>query len=234
MLLDLGKPLSITINFATSALSKYDSPTICVADDCLRISLRMSAVFLNVGQCGIQLGQSFWQEVEEWTIRNFKESSRPALGGVRASAAGRLSGTQRSFSASKKSAYLPYSLLNGTLPCLWLDTEPKVVKSCCSNSQPGWSSFAPSKHRLIASESCMVLPERSGRGSNWAYGYHGGTRREKKSLSLLAGDDEGVLTVKSVEERMRKMVEKCDRFGGTVLMHSLAGGTGAGTYTSEL
>ena len=36
------------------------------------------------------------------------------------------------------------------------------------------------------------------------------------------------LTVQSVEERMRKLVERCDRFGGTVLMHSLAGGTGAG------
>ena len=29
---------------------------------------------------------------------------------------------------------------------------------------------------------------------------------------------------------MRKLVERCDRFGGTVLMHSLAGGTGAGEW----
>ena len=39
------------------------------------------------------------------------------------------------------------------------------------------------------------------------------------------------LTIHSVEERMRKLVERCGRFGGTVLMHSLAGGTGAGEWS---
>ena len=41
------------------------------------------------------------------------------------------------------------------------------------------------------------------------------------------------LTLQSVEDRMRKLVERCDRFGGTVVMHSLAGGTGAGEWKVE-
>ena len=27
--------------------------------------------------------------------------------------------------------HIPFSLLDGTLPCVLVDTEPKVVKSCC-------------------------------------------------------------------------------------------------------
>ena len=200
----------------------------------------MSAVFLNVGQCGIQLGQSFWREVEEWTARNAKAASlttaaaRPSPS-VRSQASSRLSGgsigSSPATSSSKRSAYLPYSLLNESLPCLWLDTESKVINAChsASNSASSRNNNSALTKSLAAPDCSIVLPERSGRGSNWAYGYCGGTGRVRKSTSLLAGSDEGLVTVKSVEERMRKMVERCDRFGGTVLMHSLAGGTGSGT-----
>ena len=48
-------------------------------------------------------------------------------------------------------------------------------------------------------------------------------------IPVLDGDSRHP-TLQSVEDRMRKLVERCDRFGGTVLMHSLAGGTGAGEW----
>ena len=196
----------------------------------------MSAVFLNVGQCGNQLSQAFWQEMEEWTARNSKlnaATGRSSLGGsatsrgkAHAQSTGRASaGVSAATSGtmlSKKLSYLPYSLLNGTLPCLCVDTEPKVIKSIRSNP-------SSTINKRISPECTLILPEGCGRGSNWAYGYNGKVARESKSEFPLSGKDEGRVTVKSVEEKMRKMVEKCDRFGGTVLMHSLAGGTGSGT-----
>ena len=140
----------------------------------------MSAVFLNIGQCGNQLGQSFWQEVEEWTARTYKDTSRPSS--YSANSSQRLkTQTATSPSVSRKSNYLPYSLLNGTLPCLWVDTEPKVVKAC-SNSRS-----SSSLKKRVPANSCMVLPEGSGRGSNWAYGYHSRTTRSSgKELPSLA------------------------------------------------
>ena len=135
----------------------------------------MSAVFLNVGQCGNQLGQSFWREVEEWTARSSKDSSR-------SSSSQRLR-TQTATSsspstASKKLKYLPYSLLNGTLPCLWVDTEPKVIKSCSKSR-----SSSTLKER-IPGECCIALPVGAGRGSNWAYGYHGRTKSTARKEML--------------------------------------------------
>ena len=188
----------------------------------------MSTVFLHVGQCGNQLGQSFWQEVEEWTARNAKEASRPSShstpsrsrnrsgGGSAATAPGSESPSTSTYQS--KYTYLPYSLVNGTLPCLCVDTEPKAIRTCVNSRRT-------SLKKRFASDCNIVLPERSGRGSNWAYGYNG---RARGSTSL-AGTDGSHSTVKSVEEKMRKVVEKCDRFSGTILMHSLAGGTGSGT-----
>ena len=191
----------------------------------------MSAVFLSVGQCGNQLAQSFWYEVEEWTTRSYKDTTRPPVSSssrvrVQPQATGRPGVTAAASSSIKKSPYLPYSLLNGNLPSLWVDTEPKVIRTCRSNST--WSKSSSLRGR-VTSDSCLVLPEGSGRGSNWAYGYDRRVigRSSRPDLPLSSGD-EGKMTVKSVEEKMRKMVERCDRFGGTVLMHSLAGGTGSG------
>ena len=87
------------------------------------------------------------------------------------------------------------------------------------------------KKLSTAEDSCVVLPDGWGRGKNWAYGYHGRPRENVQppsSLPLSGIDEEQLPTVKTVEEKVRRMVEKCDRFGGTILMHSLAGGTGSG------
>ena len=101
---------------------------------------------------------------------------------------------------------MPFSLLDGTLPCILIDTEKKVVKSCCKSGI--LSRRVPPKSKLV---------EKCGRGNNWAYGYYGGT---KESGGLALKD--------SVQECVRNLVERCDRFMGTVLLHSIAGGTGSG------
>ena len=48
-------------------------------------------------------------------------------------------------------------------------------------------------------------------------------------VPILDGDSRHPM-LQSVEDTMRKVVERCDRFGGTVMIHSLAGGTGAGEW----
>ena len=131
----------------------------------------MSAVFLNIGQCGNQLGQCFWQEVEEWTARTFKDASRSSSLSATASSAHSRLKTQQPVSLRKSSRYLPYSLINGTLPCLWIDTDSKVIKAGSK-----WRTGSALLKERVPGDCCISLPEGSGRGSNWAYGYHGRTR----------------------------------------------------------
>lgn len=143
--------------------STHEILKVCVTE------LEMSAVFLNIGQCGNQLGQRFWQELEEWTARTFKDTqSRPSSLSSTSSSAQRLK-TQTTINQPGVSIkrYLPYSLINGTLPCLWVDTDSKVIRAG-SKSRAG----SVLKER-VPGDCCVVLPEGSGRGSNWAYGYHG-------------------------------------------------------------
>ena len=106
--------------------------------------------------------------------------------------------------------HIPFSLLDGTLPCVLVDTEPKVVKSCCK-------AGALAKRVSPMSQ----LFEKSGRGNNWAYGYYGKNSHGHSRDSWLKD---------SVQECVRNVVERCDCFMGTVLFHSIAGGTGSGVF----
>ena len=62
--------------------------------------------------------------------------------------------------------------------------------------------------------------DKAGRGNNWAYGYHGGVGRR--------GDGCGQDLLERVLDLVRKVVERCDRFSGFIMLHSIAGGTGSG------
>ena len=160
----------------------------------------MSTVFLHVGQCGNQLGEAFWQEVEEWHHGTALKQKRPR-GPVK-----KLENPALASSAS--SPHLPFALLEGTLPCVMIDTEPKVVRKCSKSGV--LARRVPPEFRIF---------DRSGRGNNWAYGYRGSPQQPPPSGRGLVG---------SVQECVRKLVEKCDRFTGSVLFHSIAGGTGSG------
>ena len=174
----------------------------------------MSTIFLHVGQCGNQLGHAFWQEVQQWSEISPPRSlrSRDSVSAV---------GKHRPESNSKKKlpgnssrAHTPYSLLDGTFPCILLDTEIKVVRKCTAIGTLLGSKVSQ-EFRLV---------EKEGRGSNWAYGYFSATRRNEKKQGLT----EQERLVDKVQQCVRRLVEKCDRFGGFIHMHSISGGTGSG------
>ncbi|EQC39995.1 hypothetical protein SDRG_02655 [Saprolegnia diclina VS20] len=81
-------------------------------------------------------------------------------------------------------------------PCILVDSEPKVVGAIADRVS-------------VAG----VHVEQSGRGNNWAMGYH-----QTTNIALTA----------RVLESLRKEIEVVDCYRGAILLHSLAGGTGAG------
>lgn len=163
----------------------------------------MSLVFVHIGQCGNQLGQAFWKEMETLSqapTRTMKKKKIYSNSHVDLPAAAQFS-----------APHVPYSLPDGSFPCILVDSEPKVVQGCAQ-------ILGDTK---VSKE--FVLSDKTGRGNNWAYGYNG---RNLKNPRDLYGP--GNLT-EYVMEGVRKTAERCDRFTGTVLFHSLAGGTGSGT-----
>lgn len=154
----------------------------------------MSFIFLHVGQCGNQLGQAFWEEAgsSKWRAPAQHPSAKA-------------SGGPKTKLPSTSLLHMPYTLSDGFIPSILIDAEPKVIRNCAK------SNFA-SQIR----DECVVT-DKTGRGNNWAFGYHG--RKETGcTLGLLER------TVESV----RKCLERCDRFGGFIMFHSISGGTGSG------
>ncbi len=180
----------------------------------------MATVFLHVGQCGNQLGQVFWEEVSnsKWSdsLKNDARQrySKPSskLSTVSSRRTTSSSSSPSSLLAAASSGSIPFSLVDGSLPCVLVDTEPKVVRRCLDRVN-GSDILA----RRVPSE--RSISGRTGRGNNWAFGYHG----RKGGAS---GCDQDLLT--RVLDSVRKLVEKCDRFCGFVMFHSIAGGTGSG------
>ena len=169
----------------------------------------MSSVYVHIGQCGNQVGQAFWNKVEQRSSprQQTAQKHRPQV------ATANKHKMPGKLIQSNAPVYLPFSLLDGTLPCVLVDSEPKVVQRCCSKKGV-LASRVPEEFRIT---------EKRGRGNNWACGYH-------DRHSVAGSRSTGSSLVECVRERVRKLVEKCDHFTGTVLFHSLAGGTGSGTY----
>lgn len=144
----------------------------------------MSAVFVQIGQCGNQVGASFWDEcLSGFGAENQKSKVKDAF-------SLRLAGR-----------------LNDKLPLLLIDSEAKAVRGVLSDSR---------RLNSVVRESNVVL-DRPGRGGNWALGYQGG----------VDGGTPNHLLDQAMDS-YRKELERCDHFGGTVVLHSLAGGTAAG------
>ena len=88
--------------------------------------------------------------------------------------------------------------------CVLVDTEPKVVRGVVR------ALGADRVHPRCA------LVEQSGRGNNWAMGYHG----------VDGGGRNGI--AQAALEALRWQWERCDWCTGLVLCHSVGGGTGSG------
>ncbi|XP_019363562.1 PREDICTED: tubulin beta chain-like [Gavialis gangeticus] len=134
----------------------------------------MSAVWLQVGQCGNQIGQEWWQLL-----------------------------TQKSALQGEADRH-PFCSLDGKLSAICVDSEPKVVRKLQRHVKGGFFR-----------ESNLIVGKQ-GRGKNWAYGYHDGHADSERSL------------LQRTMESLRKEAERRDCYCGTVLFHSLGGGTGAG------
>ncbi|GFN75301.1 tubulin delta chain [Plakobranchus ocellatus] len=91
--------------------------------------------------------------------------------------------------------------LDGNHRSIHIDSEHKVVSSI------------PKTFKLRDKN---VIVGKRGRGTNFALGYHG-----LKSV----GDDH---LLHDSMEALRKEIERCDMYTGTVVYHSLSGGTGSG------
>ncbi|XP_043922006.1 tubulin delta chain-like [Protopterus annectens] len=99
----------------------------------------------------------------------------------------------------------PFFNHDSHLAAVFVDSEPKVLRRLQRKVQ-----------RRYLQESNLIFG-RKGRGSNWAYGYHG-PHSETEETSLLC----------RTMECLRKEVEKRDCYNGMVMLHSLSGGTGSG------
>ncbi|XP_064598266.1 tubulin delta chain-like [Liolophura sinensis] len=94
-----------------------------------------------------------------------------------------------------------YKSQDGYLRAVCIDSEPKVVGKI---------------QRGCKVRDANVVCGKRGRGSNWALGYHG----------LPSKGDNHVL--EDSMEALRKEIERCAHFSGTMIFHSLSGGTGSG------
>ncbi|XP_056374708.1 tubulin delta chain-like isoform X2 [Hyla sarda] len=132
---------------------------------------KMSLIWLQVGQCGNQIGQEWWQILSS----NVAEADR-----------------------------FPYFSRDGLINAICVDSEPKVIRKLRQQVKNGY--FRDNN----------IIVGRRGRGKNWAYGYHGNSTGAEKNL------------LERTMEAFRKEVERRDCYSGTVILHSLCGGTGAG------
>ncbi|KAM4705571.1 uncharacterized protein WCC33_010398 [Rhinophrynus dorsalis] len=131
----------------------------------------MSLVWLQIGQCGNQIGQEWWQILSN----NSSQADR-----------------------------YPYFSCDGMINAICVDSEPKVIRRLQKQVKKGFFK-----------DSNLVVGQR-GRGNNWAFGYNGiGSGIEKSLLDRTM-------------ESLRREIERRDCYSGTVLLHSLCGGTGSG------
>lgn len=215
------------------------------------------AAFVHVGQCGNQLGAAFWQlvgsdddgdstpapahtkqQLLSSTATQRKPPPAPATKKPSASTAPPLFFRHFYHQQSRKAR------------CILVDTEPKVIRSIVGSdsSTAAVVSAWPTPTRQPA----FVHYEQSGRGNNWAMGYnfqrfqrnvipsktapaataHAGKPRRARAAAqrpkFTPFDEDKRELMELAMDSLQKLVETTDCFQGTVVMHSLGGGTGSG------
>lgn len=212
--------------------------------------------YVHVGQCGNQLGAAYWRLVgapddstdDDATTNNAAQDA--ALSSARGSTAPAAVApphtrkqlqTKRARAAAADSASLChrhfYMRPSRRARCVLVDTEPKVVAAALASG-----ACAPA----------FTHVEQSGRGNNWAMGYNfqrfrrnvaASSRTTMAAIAASASasccskrallpsaslESESHELVELALESLQRVAEATDCFEGTVLMHSLGGGTGAG------
>jgi hypothetical protein len=115
----------------------------------------------------------------------------------------------------------PHQTADGKFRCVVVDSEPKAIRSVVEGE--GGEAFR--------SES--IVRGRSGRGGNFAFGFHDGgkaanspRRGDGPSATTGAGSSNGVLGL--ALEAVRREAERFWLLANLVVVHSVSGGTGSG------
>ena len=118
-----------------------------------QFSFRMSVLTLQVGQCGNQLGQSFFQTI----LEEAKESSEVIRQRL-------LETYFRRRQEGEEEESKEGSILRAN--AVLVDMEPKVVQKCLSSTKQTKSGI------VWEYQSDNALYKQGGSGNNWALGYH--------------------------------------------------------------
>ncbi|KAE8892714.1 hypothetical protein PF005_g4508 [Phytophthora fragariae] len=178
------------------------------------------SVHVHVGQCGNQVGAAYWSLAAASCDVQPDNRSQCDTGSSQQLRRG-LGGPTTAVNASKKALPLPRHLFHPSsrvARCIMVDSEPKVVRAVCEAGVDGLANFQPAHTHV----------EQAGRGNNWAMGYYGPRlKAPAPAFTSLAVDDRREL-VELVMESLRREIEAVDCYQGSVVMHSLGGGTGSG------
>jgi hypothetical protein len=98
-----------------------------------------------------------------------------------------------------------------------VDSEPKVIKH-----------IADDKNISFVFDQPNMIHTQNGRGNNWALGYSATYKENQSEVGAFSNGDDSPALYERVLESLRKEAERADFFLGTMLVHSLGGGTGSG------
>ncbi|KAG6597850.1 cryptic tubulin [Phytophthora cinnamomi] len=173
------------------------------------------SVHVHVGQCGNQVGAAYW---------------RLAAASGDAQPDNRTRGGARQFGNGSAAVNVPKKPLPVALSrhlyhpssqaarCILVDSEPKVIRAVCEGGADVVAGFQPAHTHV----------EQAGRGNNWAMGYYGPRLKAPAPAFTSLAVDERRELVELVMESLRREIEAVDCYQGSVVMHSLGGGTGSG------
>jgi tubulin gamma len=165
-------------------------------------------ISLSVGQCGNQVGSSFW----EYLCRDHGIAKD---GTLEEYAAEGVSNDRKDvfFYQADDDHYVPRAIL--------VDLEPRVIGNIMSG---------PYKN-LYNPENIYVSKNGGGAGNNWAQGYTEGEKICDELVEMIEREADGSDSLEvSTENKTRGVMESLLKSDsqGFMLMHSIAGGTGSG------
>ena len=177
-------------------------------------------VSVHVGQCGLQLGSSFWHQLltehthHQLLSQHTDSGGRAGKGSIGSSASEGLRASSPPSTASSLTASVdtffhpldsasvsPSSPFPYRARAVLVDMEAGVLSALSRSSQSG-----------LFDSSVSVVSDVSGSGNNYAAGY------------CVYGPQYG----DSVLECVRRQVERCECLQAFILSHSTGGGTGSG------
>lgn len=168
----------------------------------------MSIITIQIGQCGNQLGPAFFHILSNELYKNSHFYNQMPWNLFFYN----LPSQPLPIARYQQFTFIIFLNTQNTIRSILIDMEPSVVKSAVLNQYKIYSKFKYDEQSSII--------DHSGSGNNWATGYnYYGPRYHSKILA-----------------KIRRQMEMCDYFGGFLIMHSMAGGTGSGlgSYTTEI